>query len=416
MTPAVTPRSRDALAAGITWIVALAGLVALPLVSAADSEGTGDVPGPDEARWWLLLAGLTLQALVLLGARTRPAIVPLAVAAVGLAVSLVAGEAAPGLTSLAVVVAVYRAVSVSQAESVRWALVGTAGLVAAAIIAPGLGGSAGSMSVIVAGVLQAAVVVAAPAAVAVFVASRRAAAQAHRSEAEAIVREQEARWEAAIARERTGMARELHDIAAHHLSGIAVMLAAVDRQIETDPQAARAAVREVRGQSRAVLDDLRRLVGLLRDDGAAHTSVESIETLPALVEQAAAAPGGVELVVLHGPTGLPTAAGVGPLAQLAAYRMVQESLANARSHAPGAPCRVEVDDRAPDQVVVTVDNAASSEVPAASSGGFGLRGMQERADLVGARLEHGPTVDGGWRVRLTLPREPGAATTEGEHA
>jgi len=411
----VTPGRGDAIAAGVTWLVALGGLVALPVLAAADSEGVGDVPGPDEPRWWVLLVGLSAQAAALLMARARPVLTPPLVAAIGCAVALVAGETAPGLASLAVVVAVYRAVSVESPARLRWSLLGSAALVAASVVGAEPGGDA-ALVLIVAALAQAAVVVGAPVAVASFLASRRAAAQAQRNEAEALVREHEALLEAAIARERTGMARELHDIAAHHLSGIAVMLAAVDRQIETDPQAARAAVRDVRGQSRAILDDLRRLVGLLRDDDAAVTSVECIESLTGLVEQAGAAPGGVEFVMLRGPGRLATAEGIGPLAQLVAYRMVQEALANARSHAPGARCRVEVDDRPADRLVVTVDNAASTAVPSASSGGFGLRGMQERADLVGAELEYGPTVDGGWRVRMTLPREPGAASTTGEHA
>ncbi|MBC9226545.1 sensor histidine kinase [Aeromicrobium sp. 636] len=415
MSQTLTPRAVDAAVAGVTWLVAVAGLVALPVVAALDSEGLGDVPRPDDARWWVLLLGLSAQAAALLMARERPALTAPLVAAIGCGVSLVAGETAPGLTSLAVVVAVYRAVSVGSVARLRWPLLGSAALVAVAVIGAGAGADA-PVALVVEGLAQAALVVGAPVAVASFLSSRRAAARAQRNEAEAIVREHEARLEAAIARERTGMARELHDIAAHHLSGIAVMLAAVDRQIETDPQAARAAVREVRGQSREILDDLRRLVGLLRDDDVARTSVECIESLTGLVEQAGAAPGGVEFVTLRGSDQLPTAAGVGPLAQLAAYRMVQEALANARSHAPGARCRVEVDDRAADRLVVTVDNAPSTVAPSGSSGGFGLRGMQERADLVGAQLEYGPSVDGGWRVRMTLSREPGAASTGGEHA
>ena len=83
---------------------------------------------------------------------------------------------------------------------------------------------------------------------------------------EALEREHDALVQAAIARERTAMARELHDIAAHHLSGIAVMTAAIATQIDTDPAAAKRAVGQVRQQSTEVLRDLRSLVGLLRED------------------------------------------------------------------------------------------------------------------------------------------------------
>jgi signal transduction histidine kinase len=112
--------------------------------------------------------------------------------------------------------------------------------------------------------------------------------------------------------------------------------------------------------------------------------------------------------------------GVGPLAQLAAYRTVQEALANAALHAPSAPCTVTIDDRDPTRVVIRVENApaAAPAAPTSPSGGNGLRGMRERADLVGARLQTGPTATGGWLVELALGREappaPAQATDGGE--
>nr|WP_247601822.1 sensor histidine kinase [Cellulomonas denverensis] len=198
------------------------------------------------------------------------------------------------------------------------------------------------------------------------------------------------------------MARELHDIAAHHLSGIALMASAIDRQLESDPAAAREGLHQVREQSRVVLTDLRRLVGLLREDDPAETSAWSLASVPGLVREP------VMLRVWRGDREL--GAGVGPLAQLAGYRMVQESLANARSHAPGAACVVEVDDRDGAACVLTVTNGPPSAPPVLSDGGgHGLRGMAERAELVGGDLRYGPTAEGGWQVWLRLPRERGAA-------
>ena len=100
-------------------------------------------------------------------------------------------------------------------------------------------------------------------------------------------------------------------------------------------------------------------------------------------------------------------AGGVPLAQLAAYRTVQEALANAAMHAPGTTCSVQVDDRSPEQVTVAVHNDPPTAGPVAgsSAGGFGLLGMRERAELVGATVAVGPAADGGWDVRLVLPRE-----------
>jgi len=255
--------------------------------------------------------------------------------------------------------------------------------------------------VVLAAAAQALAVVALGLVPALVVSSRRAVRAAQAGELRALAREQEARVRTALAEQRTAMARELHDIAAHHLSGIALMASAIDRQIGTDPEAARQGVREVRDQSRVVLADLRRLVGLLRDDDGAETSALTLAAVPDLVGP------GVALDVL--PPGADPGAGVGPLAQLAGYRMVQEALANVRAHAPEAACRVTVDAREGAAVVLTVRNGPPGRDPVPSEhGGHGLRGMRERAELVGADLRHGPTPDGGWEVRLVLPREPRA--------
>lgn len=93
------------------------------------------------------------------------------------------------------------------------------------------------------------------------------------------------------------------------------------------------------------------------------------------------------------------------LAQLVAYRLVQESLANAAAHAPGAKCVVEIDDRGPDRLRVLVANDGTHTSDLGPGGGFGLIGMRERADLVDAELTYGPTPAGGWAVRLTIPRD-----------
>jgi signal transduction histidine kinase len=274
----------------------------------------------------------------------------------------------------------------------------------------------GTPLAVLAAAAQALAVVALGLVPALVVSSRRAVRAAQEGELRALAGEQEARVRTALAEQRTAMARELHDLAAHHLSGIALMASAIDRQITTDPEAARRGVREVREQSRVVLADLRRLVGLLREDDGAETSALTLAAVPDLVAAAPGAPGDVTLAVLRaegarGADGAPLGAGVGPLAQLAGYRIVQEALANVRTHATGAACRVTVDDRGADAVVLTVRNGVPTGEPRAGDPdhrGYGLRGMRERAELVGADLRHGPTPDGGWEVRLVLPREPRA--------
>jgi signal transduction histidine kinase len=152
-----------------------------------------------------------------------------------------------------------------------------------------------------------------------------------------------------------------------------------------------------------VLDDLRRVIGLLRDEAESSRSVETIAAVRELVESRRSAGAAVELVVLGGDR--EPGAGIGPLAQLVAYRMVQESLANAASHAPGARCLVEIDDRAPDRLTVMVRNDGAHAPDLGGGSGFGLVGMRERADLVDGDLHYGATDDGGWEVRLSLRRD-----------
>jgi signal transduction histidine kinase len=399
----VSVTRRDLLLALGCGAVAVGALLALPLLD----DGSATVAEPGEPGWWAVVATLVAQSLLLLGVRERPRRVLVGTAALGVVAALAGAGDAVSLAFLAVVVAAYVA---STGRPVRelWPPLGAAAVLVA--LANGLGArSAGDpVGVVVGGaILQAVGTLGLTLLVALVVSTRRESARARRAELDAVRREHEALVQAAIARERTAMARELHDIAAHHLSGIAVMTAAIDAQIDTDPAGARAAVRQVREQSTAVLRDLRSLVGLLREDGdtgtAADPRPETLGGIAALVADAAAAGRDVGLSVL---SDRPVVGeGVGPLAQLACYRAVQEALANAARHAPGAACRVQIDDRAPEAVLVTVRNDPAAPPASDTGGGYGLVGMRERAELTGASLDVGPTDDGGWQVAIRVPRE-----------
>lgn len=409
----VSIRRRDVIVAAVTALVSIGLLLSLPAIDAADPDGSSlGVPplgtGAGSGGWWLLLVVLLVQSAALVPVRRWPGSVLVATAVLAVVPATVV-SALYGMTALPVGVAVVLLV-LTVPPLRRWpALVAAAALVGTGVtISMGVVFGAPLAAAVGQGLLQAVGVVALPLLAALVVRSRREVGSARRDEQRALVGEREAMVDATLARERAAMARELHDIAAHHLSGIALMAGVVDRQIDTDPEQAHAGVRQVRDQSSAVLDDLRRLVGLLRDDSAAaERSVETFVTLPELV---ARTPGDVSFTVLRPPgSGDDGAygAGVGPLAQLAAYRTVQEALANAAMHAPGTRCSVQVDDRSPEQVTVAVHNDPPSAAPVAgsSAGGFGLLGMRERAELVGAAVTAGPAADGGWDVRLVLPRE-----------
>ncbi|WP_245646355.1 sensor histidine kinase [Nocardiopsis trehalosi] len=250
-----------------------------------------------------------------------------------------------------------------------------------------------------------------------YAATRRRYLELVRLRAEESVRAQRDRADAAIGAERARMARELHDIAAHHLSGMVVQAAAVERLIERDPAAARQGTAWIRAQGKETLDNLRLVVGTLReaardapafgpDDGGLGgdgAPVPGLAVLDRLVGDVRDLGTPVDLVREGAPRDLP------PIADVACYRVVQEALSNVRDHAPGARVRVVLSYR-PDAVALEVANTPppagrGTPAPPRPGGrrGHGLIGMRERAQLIGAAFDAGPTADGGWRVALTLP-------------
>ncbi|MCG5471773.1 histidine kinase [Micromonospora sp. LAH09] len=236
-----------------------------------------------------------------------------------------------------------------------------------------------------------------------YVATYRRYVDLVRVRADEAIREQRTKVEAAIGAERSRMARELHDVAAHHLSGMVVQASAVERLIDRDPAAAKAGVAWIRSQGKETLDNLRLVVGVLRgrpghEDADGPAPVPGLEMLDDLVRTAGTLAGPVELL-REGPE-----REVSPIADVALYRIAQESLSNVRQHAPGAPARVVLR-FLPRSVSLEVVNepAAPRPAPAARTGGVGLAGMRERAQLIGASFTAGPTATGGWSVTATLP-------------
>ena len=197
-----------------------------------------------------------------------------------------------------------------------------------------------------------------------YIATRRRYLELVRAQADEAIRAQQAKVQAAIGAERSRMARELHDVAAHHLSGMVVQAAAVERLVDRDPAAARAGVEWIRTQGKETLDNLRLVVGVLRrsragdgDDAADHAEsnapVPGLAMLDDLVQTARDLATPVELVCEGVQREVP------PIADVALYRVVQESLSNARQHAPGAPVRVVLH-FLPREVSVAVTNAPAT--------------------------------------------------------
>jgi signal transduction histidine kinase len=385
-------------------ILSLSGALILPPFAAAEEKESIPSISPSDAAWWVLVAALLFQAITLVWAKRSPRMVLFTVATVGVVYTIAVPEAVPSLTAIAVSFGTFWAVLREPLKRLTRLLPLVALFVAGPHSLSNIRTSAPfDFATSATAVLQAVAIVGLPVVAALFFVARRDARDSRAKEFAALQRERQALVQAAVARERIGMSRELHDIAAHHMSGIAILASAMYQLVDIDPEAAKTSAQQVRAQSMTVLDDLRGVIGLLRDEAETIRSVETLDAVRTLVEGRRAAGMEIDFELLTSERTLGT--GIGPLSQFVAYRMVQESLANVSAHAAGANCLVRLDDREPGQMTVLVQNDGSHAPDPGPGGGFGLLGMRERADLVGGEVHHGATKDGGWQVRLTLKRD-----------
>jgi signal transduction histidine kinase len=206
--------------------------------------------------------------------------------------------------------------------------------------------------------------------------------------------------ERAVDLERRRIAAELHDLVGHSLGVLLLHVTGARRRVRDDPDASEEALRQAEAIGRAGLTEIRRGVAALRHEAETGlTPTPGAADVPELVERTAATGAAVDLTV----TGDLDA--VEAIVGLAAYRVVQESLANATRHAPGAPVEVRVDVW-PEAVEVTVSDTAAAQPPP-GPGGIGLVGMRERVEALGGTLDAGARA-AGWRVRARIPRAPRA--------
>lgn len=204
----------------------------------------------------------------------------------------------------------------------------------------------------------------------------------------------------AVALERTRIARELHDIVAHALSIVALQSGAAEQFLDKDVERARRHLGLTRRTAQEALDEMRHLLGVLREDGVDYAPQPGLSGLPELIAETEAAGHSCLLDVE------PEAADLPDGHALAVYRIVQESLTNVRKHSPGAAATVRVTRRDRVVVVEVVNGPARADAVAsgaAGAGGRGLLGMGERVRVYGGSLAVGPEPDGGWRVHVELP-------------
>ena len=348
----------------------------------ASSLARGDEP----VAAWLFAFGLTAPLVL----RRRA---PLAAFCVMAAVAFVQWLASvPSSADAALLVGLY---SVAAYERRRWGPWLALAILELGVLLAAL--SFGSDEPLVAAFLTLSAFVVAAYAMGVYVRTRREHITALTERALQLERERDQQARLAAADERARIAREMHDVVAHNLS---VMIALADgAQLTADPAAAERAMGAVSSTGREALDEMRRLLGVLRE----HTDTPlapqpGLDQLDALVEQVRGA--GLRTRLTR--TGTP--APLSPGAQLAVYRLVQEALTNTLKHARGASA-AEVHLHFGERVLsleIVDDGAPAHPGPT----GHGLAGMRERAAAYGAAVDAGPRRDGGWRVGARFPVTP----------
>jgi signal transduction histidine kinase len=374
----------------VSFVVQVPATIWLARLGRAFEGSLGDEPWRLAARLGLAVAG----PVALVFARRFPGpVVAVVAAAAGAYTLVVADGAAPPYVALAfaIVGAVVRGAR-------RWAIGSVAG---AWLLTIGLG--------IVLGVAwQPAPVTAATLALVLLVVVGESI-RSRRARYDELRRRAAERRLGAAQAERVRIARELHDVLAHSLSQINVQAGVGLHLIDRDPEQGRAALANIKAASKTALDEVRSVLGVLRDEaaGAAPLVPEpGLAQLPALVD-GMREQGVAVALELRLPEGAEPARAV----QLAAYRIVQESLTNVLRHAGGGAARVAVGVEGR-MLVLTIDDDGSARTTPpqgrGAGGGRGLEGMRERAALLGGRFQAGPRTGGGFGVRAELPLASGA--------
>jgi signal transduction histidine kinase len=211
-------------------------------------------------------------------------------------------------------------------------------------------------------------------------------------------RERDVAAREAVVGERARIARELHDAIAHNVSMMVLQAGAERRTLDGQQGGTHAVLQTIEQTGRGALTEMRRLVGMLREDGEDELSPQpGLDDLPHLAAQVREAGLPVELAVEGDKRPLPV--GI----ELSAYRIVQEALTNALKHAGNATASVRVRYGDDTLELEIIDDGPGSVPPIATGGGHGLTGMRERVALYGGRIDTGHKASGGFRVLVLLP-------------
>jgi signal transduction histidine kinase len=382
MEPRDEPTARDRVIDGVLVVVA----AALGAVSLASSWA-----GRDAWSLWLEV-GLGSVACAALALRRRH---PTAVAVLALAATTVSV-----LAGVAALVALFNAAVRSSPRALAWIF--ALSLVSNAIYPllyadASLGGYWGTMALCV-------LVMTVAIGWGLFARTRRELVASLQERARRLESEQLLRVEQAREAERRRIAREMHDVLAHRLSLLSLHAGALEFRRDASPEEVAEAAGVIRASGQAALEELRAVIGVLREEDGRpgpEAPQPTLAQIPALLEESRAAGMDVRWEERAATDVVPSAVG------RTAFRVLQEALTNARKHARGAPVTVRLDPGPP--LVLEVVSGRASELlddERLPGAGLGLVGLAERVALAGGSLEHGEDPAGRFVVRATLPWAP----------
>ncbi|BEL03985.1 hypothetical protein Q0Z83_021760 [Actinoplanes sichuanensis] len=374
------------------------------------------LPGPVGPTGPLVLALITAQTLLISVRRVRPVWCLAAMLVLQIAIAA-ASPAGAGVRGFGPAIAVYTCGTVLATRTAIGLAVVTAVVEIggyAVLALPPLGDPALDLTRIVVHLGLSLVLYIGAALLGSHLAMRRRYTEVVAAGAAADAEAHRARTEAVLTAERARTARDLHDVAAHHLTSLIVQATLVERLLDRDPEAARRHAAAIRDEGRNTLHNLRLIVGALRDGDGADPDLPDGSGL-AMIDRLAS--GGGAVLTVDGTPGVQD-----PAVELALYRVAQEALTNARDHAPGAAVTIALTYREQETTMEIHNGLSAGPAAGPAAGmparqdrprrGFGLIGMRERASLIGAELEAGPTPDGGWRVRLAVPHPEAVPRSE----
>lgn len=249
-----------------------------------------------------------------------------------------------------------------------------------------------------------------PLALGMWAGSRRRLVAALSDQVARLRTERALRTEHARMAERAQIAAEMHDVLAHRLSVLALHTGALQRRAATLPPQVAARIDLLRTTSTDALDDLRDLLGALRDPTTTSEAAltPNVPELPVLLEEARTAGQVVDAVIEGDPSSAPASH------HLAVHRLVREGLTNVRKHSGGAPARLTVHYCPPTTIVRITNDLAVTPHAAGTGGGYGLVGLAERIHALHGTIEYGAVDDGCWHLTAHLPVPGHAATTDNE--